>query len=259
MTNSSMMNENGTGSSGAVFVLGASRGIGFATGVQSARQGHSTVFGCRNPKAVEGVVTELTLAGHCALAVQVDAEEPASIHEAYRQTVGFAGSIRTLIYNAGTIEPLALFSDISEYDWERIIHANLLGAARAVRHALPLLSPDPRIILLSSGAARHAVEGWSAYCVSKAGLSMLTKALALELGKKAFIAALSPGMVDTDMQAEIRASGRGAISAVARDTLTPAPLVAETLVALADQAPRALHGCDVTLEEARRMLNMDQI
>lgn len=243
--------SSGTGSSGAVFVLGASRGIGLATASQLAQGGTPVIFGCRNPATVVGHVEQLVGTGAKALAVAVDAQSASSIDKAYEQTRALAGGISALIYNAGCIDPIGSFSEIVEADWESVVSTNLLGAARAVRQALPFFTSAPRIIFLSSGAARQAVDGWSAYCVSKAGLSMLTKALALELGQDAFVCGLSPGMADTDMQASVRASERGPISKVPRSELTSADAVGEALAALAVHAPRALHGRDVTLHEAR--------
>jgi NAD(P)-dependent dehydrogenase (short-subunit alcohol dehydrogenase family) len=241
------------------FVFGASRGIGRSAASTLAHQGAHVVFGCKDPKTVSELSADLNAVGSHARAVMVDAQHSASIESAHQETKAFAGGISTLVYNAGVIDPIAPFRDIAAEDWERIVSTNLLGAARAVRLALPYFTNPPRIIFLSSGAARQAIEGWSAYCVSKAGLSMLMKALALELGSEAFVCALSPGMVDTAMQASIRASGEGAISAVARIELTPVDVVGETLAALAVAAPRALHGRDVSLTEARAALGMSKI
>jgi NAD(P)-dependent dehydrogenase (short-subunit alcohol dehydrogenase family) len=76
-----------------------------------------------------------------------------------------------------------------------------------MRTVLPLMQAQGygRIVNVSSGAAVNPVAGWSAYCAAKAGLDMLTKTAALELrGTPITVNALHPGMVNTDMQEDIR-------------------------------------------------------
>src|SRR5207249_1406644 len=97
----------------------------------------------------------------------------------------------------------------------------LIGAYHAARATLPrmLEAGKGTVINISSGAAHHPLEGWSAYCSAKAGLAMLTSAIALECadaGVRVF--GLSPGVIDTDMQAAIRASG---ISQIRQIDLAP--------------------------------------
>ena len=78
------------------------------------------------------------------------------------------------------------------------------------------------VINISSGAAHSPLEGWSAYCSAKAGLAMLTNTIALECadaGVRVF--GLAPGVIDTDMQASIRASGISRISQIRRIDLAP--------------------------------------
>jgi NAD(P)-dependent dehydrogenase (short-subunit alcohol dehydrogenase family) len=79
------------------------------------------------------------------------------------------------------------------------------------------------IVNLSSGAAHKPMEGWSAYCAGKAGLAMVTRSLHLEYaarGVRAF--GFAPGVVDTDMQGAIRASGMNPVSQLPRASLAPA-------------------------------------
>ena len=87
------------------------------------------------------------------------------------------------------------------------IQVNLLGPFYLTQSVLPLMIDQQfgRIINISSGAAMNPTVGESAYCVSKAGLDMLTKVLGLELAGTGVTAnALYPGSIDTDMQADIR-------------------------------------------------------
>lgn len=83
------------------------------------------------------------------------------------------------------------------------------------------------IVNLSSGAAHRALEGWTAYCVGKAALAMLTNSLALET--RARVYGFSPGVVDTEMQSEIRASGLNEVSRLNRHDLSDPAEIARAL------------------------------
>jgi NAD(P)-dependent dehydrogenase (short-subunit alcohol dehydrogenase family) len=63
-----------------------------------------------------------------------------------------------------------------------------------------------RIMHISSGAGRHAYPGWSVYCATKAALDQHARAVVLDGGKDVQICSLAPGVIDTGMQAEIRAT-----------------------------------------------------
>ena len=89
------------------------------------------------------------------------------------------------------------------------------------------------IVNVSSGAAIRPLEGWSAYCSAKAGLHMLTRAIALETaGKGIRVFGFQPGTTDTDMQVLIRASGINPVSQIPRGNLTPVAHPAAAIVYL---------------------------
>jgi NAD(P)-dependent dehydrogenase (short-subunit alcohol dehydrogenase family) len=115
------------------------------------------------------------------------------------------------------------------------------------------------VINITSGAAHRALEGWSAYCCAKAGLAMLTSALALEnapSGVRVF--GLAPGVVDTDMQVTIRASGINRVSKIPRVSLAPVEHPAAAVVYLCSDAADDLIGKEVVLldPEFRRRIGL---
>ena len=120
------------------------------------------------------------------------------------------GGLDILINNAGVIDPIAEIATSDPAAWARNISINLIGAYNVVRAVLPgmLAGGGGSIVNVSSGAAYRPLEGWSAYCAGKAGLAMLTQAIALETaGKGIRVFGFSPGTIDTEMQVKIRASG----------------------------------------------------
>jgi 3-oxoacyl-[acyl-carrier protein] reductase len=162
------------------------------------------------------------------------------------------GKIDALINNAGVVEPIAVTAESDATVWARSIEINLVGAYHAIRAVLPpmLAAGGGTIVNLSSGAAHNPLEGWSAYCSAKAGLAMLTRAIALEYAPRGIrVFGFQPGTTDTDMQVLIRASGINPISKIPRENLTPVAHPAAAIVYLCTSAADDLAGKDFSLRD----------
>ena len=159
------------------------------------------------------------------------------------------------------VEPIGLLSDSDPAAWRRNIEINLIGAYHAVRAMLPQMLAANRgtIIDVSSGAAHRPMEGWAAYCSAKAGLAMLSQAIALESGTSAVrVFGLSPGVIDTDMQVTVRASGINRVSRIPRADLAPVGHPAAAILYLCTDAADDLAGREVSLgdPEFRRRVGL---
>ena len=115
-----------------------------------------------------------------------------------------------LINNAGTIEPSAALPFQCAHDVARAVMLNVGSALMLSARVATLVQARPgctcRILHLSSGAGRHAYPGWSVYGASKAALDQHARAVAQDALPWLRICSLAPGVVDTDMQAMIRAA-----------------------------------------------------
>jgi benzil reductase ((S)-benzoin forming) len=114
-----------------------------------------------------------------------------------------------LINNAGTVQPIG---PCEVQDAGEIARAVSLNVATPLMFASAFAAAtaeagDRRIVHISSGAARKASAGWSIYCASKAALDHHARSVALDTSRALTICSVAPGTVDTDMQAEIRATG----------------------------------------------------
>ena len=114
-----------------------------------------------------------------------------------------------IVHNAGMITPIMPMSKAPSDAWAENIQVNLIGVQRLTKGIYPLMqsSDHCRVTTISSGASLRPLESWSSYCVAKAGQDMWARCLAEE-GKRDGITAISiaPGIVDTDMQKEIRST-----------------------------------------------------
>jgi benzil reductase ((S)-benzoin forming) len=112
-----------------------------------------------------------------------------------------------LINNAGVVQPVGALQDQDPLDVARAIALNVaapLMLAAAVVQATP--GKQRRILHISSGAGRSAYPGWSVYCATKAALDHHARAVALDAQSGVRICSLAPGVIDTGMQATIRAT-----------------------------------------------------
>ena len=234
-------------------VTGAGRGIGAEAARALARDGATVVVTARRLAVAEAVVERITADGGRAMALACDVADPAAAASAVESVADRVGPATILVNNAGTIEPIGRLHDTDPAQWAAAITANLTGAAAMARAVLPAMLAAGRgtIINISSGAARSALEGWSAYCASKAGLAMLTQSLALEYGAAGIRAfGFAPGVVDTGMQATIRASGINPVSRIPREALSPVAEPAQAIVFLATPAAAARAGREVDIRDA---------
>jgi len=192
-------------------ITGASRGLGRALALQARDAGHDVIAIARSP-CPGGSWLELDLADTGSL----DAALQAVLHE--RAAPAFDRCV--LVNNAAMLDPVGHDHDADAA--QRHIAVNLLAPIVLSRCFLRVLADAPiekSIINISSGAAVRAFDGWSLYCAGKAGLEHFARCVALEQQRvpcPADIVNVSPGVIDTDMQARIRASDRAAFPDVER-------------------------------------------
>jgi NAD(P)-dependent dehydrogenase (short-subunit alcohol dehydrogenase family) len=233
-------------------VTGASRGIGAAAAFVLAKAGAAVMLVARDGKRASRLAEEIVASGGRAIAVACDVADYGSVRTMVDETGRRLGSIDILVNNAGVIEPIDALVQSDPAAWGRSIEINLIGAYHAARATLPrmLEAGKGTVINISSGAAHHPLEGWSAYCSAKAGLAMLTSAIALECadaGVRVF--GLSPGVTDTDMQAAIRASGINRISQIRQIDLAPVGHPAAAILYLCTAAADDFAGKEVALND----------
>jgi len=203
-------------------LTGASRGLGHALALGLAREGTLLITLARTarPELAEYAHTRgCTLQEHT-----VDLSGPAAIETAARQVFSAlpTGASRyLLINNAGTLGPVGPGPHPAQ-DIAAALQLNVAAAMVLTGHFLRTtegLAQTRRVLNISSGAGRGAVAGWGVYCASKAALDMYTQCVKLEQGQDgARIVSLAPGVIDTAMQAEIRATDPADFPSLSRFT-----------------------------------------
>jgi len=116
------------------------------------------------------------------------------------------GTLDLLVHNAAVLGPVGPILDQSPEDWKSHMATNVEGPLFLTQALLPKLVENSRVVNISSGAAHQGIPGWGMYCTSKAALFMLGQLLKDELAQRnIWFGSVRPGIVDTPMQAEIRA------------------------------------------------------
>ncbi|MEM7471965.1 MAG: SDR family oxidoreductase [Pseudomonadota bacterium] len=248
----------------SVLITGASRGIGEATARHFAVLGASVMLAARSLKDIERIASEITADGGKAKAVSCDVSWHHDVSAAVAATVEAFGSLDVLVNNAGLIEPIARIKDIDPEDWALVIDVNLKGVFYGYHAALPVMQGQGAgtIINISSGAATGALEGWSHYCASKAGVLSLTRCGHKEMAEHGIrVIGLSPGTVATDMQVGIKASGINPVSQLDPDVHIPPDWVAKGLAYLCGPGGDDWLGQDFSLKtnEGRAAIGLPAI
>ena len=261
MTDQTQTPGDGRFAGKAALVTGASRGIGEAAARALAAEGAAVVLAARSAAEIGALAAEIRDAGGRAEAVTCDVSRLADVEAACALCVSAFGSLDILVNNAGMIEPIA---DIAEADpdaWSKAIDVNVKGVWFGLRSALPVMAGQGGgvVVNISSGAAYAAMEGWSAYCASKAAALSLTRSAHLEYGPRGVrVVGLSPGTVATSMQRVIGASGVNPVSQLAWEAHIPAEWAGRAVAWLCGPEASAYDGGDFSLkaEEGRREVGL---
>ena len=232
-----------------VLVTGAGKGIG-AELVRLLHDNGARVYAGVYP----GDAVETLPLGVTVLPLDVTSQSDADgVEWRIRSEVG---RLDVLVNNAGMVTPIGALESIETDQIAPAFAVNVLGVHRMVVAALPLLrASGGTIVNAGTGAATTAMEGWTAYCTTKAAMLMLTRMMALELGLRVHFLGIPP--TDTAMQGEIRASGINPVSQIPQEKLVAPRVPASCLAWLCSENP-ATEGVilDVRQEVFTRMMKL---
>jgi NAD(P)-dependent dehydrogenase (short-subunit alcohol dehydrogenase family) len=178
-----------------ILVTGAASGMGLAIARFFAEEGASLALLDRNEAGVHSAASDLGAAGYGC-----DVADRAQVDAVVAQAAEALGGIDGVI-NAAGILITKQFDELEAENWDRMIAVNLTGPFNVVRAALPLLraAPEATIVNIASVSALMPMAGTAGYSASKAGLAMLTKCLAFDLGPKIRANTICPGVIKTEM------------------------------------------------------------
>lgn len=178
-------------------VTGAGRGIGRAIALALAREGASLgIHYHRSEAGAEQVLKAIEAMGQNAMKLKADLARSDEVLALVDRAYQAFGSIEVLVNNAGIYERIP-FRELTEADWDRVFNINLKGVF-LLSHAIGTRMVEGgsgRIINIASIGGLKAFPDSTPYCVSKAGVIMLTQCLALALAPVVQVNAIAPGAI----------------------------------------------------------------
>lgn len=198
-----------------VLITGASRGIGAAAARAFAQNGDRVMIHYHKQRALaQALCEQLRQAGAQAACVQADVAERAQVQAMLAQTERQFGLVEVLVNNAG-IAQQALFTDVSEAEWDRMFAVNVKGMFHCTQGVLGKMISQKRgkIVNISSMWGQIGASCEVSYSAAKAAVIGLTKALAKEVGPSGIqVNCVAPGVIDTEMNAALDASTRAMLA-----------------------------------------------
>jgi 3-oxoacyl-[acyl-carrier protein] reductase len=183
-------------------VTGASRGIGRATALRLAADGHRVAVNyATNSDAAAGVVEAITDAGGTAIAVAADVGDAGAVAGMFATIDEELGKVEILVNNAGITRD-GLLLRMGPDDWDAVMGTNLRSVYLCTRAAMRSMvrARWGRVISLSSISGISGNPGQANYSASKAGIIGFSKSIAREVGSRNItVNVVAPGFIETDM------------------------------------------------------------
>ena len=178
-------------------VTGAAKRIGRSVALRLASEGADVVVNYRSSRSeAEQVVAQIAAMGRRAIAVQADVAKRPEVIALFAATEKEFARLDILVNNAGMFSPVK-FAELTEEQWDRMLDTNLRSQFLCSQAAAPMLrrSGQGRIINFASLGGLLAWPAYTHYCVSKAGVIMLTRCLARALAPEITVNAIAPGTI----------------------------------------------------------------
>jgi NADP-dependent 3-hydroxy acid dehydrogenase YdfG len=200
-------------SEGAVFISGATSGLGLETAKHFVKIGKQVVFCGRNTELVEATLKHLKsfgLKNQLIMGYSNDVSNRESTTKMIEKLSNLGIKVDVLICNAGQIGPIDRFLENKLEDWEEAFNVNLYGTINLIREILPsmILRKKGKVIHISGGGATSPLLGMSSYAASKAAAVRLIETVALEYEDSGVaFHSIAPGMLKTKLLEQMLDAG----------------------------------------------------
>ncbi|MEJ0025411.1 MAG: SDR family NAD(P)-dependent oxidoreductase [Rhizomicrobium sp.] len=239
-------------------VTGATSGLGRHFAKVLAGAGAAVALCGRRVERLAEVKAEIESAGGRATTIPLDVTDAAAIAPAIDAAEATLGPIDILVNNAG-LSVLGLAVEISADDFDKVMATNLRGPfllATEIGRRMIAAKREGRIVNIASIGAYRVLPGVTPYCISKAGVAMMTQCLAREWARKGInVNALCPGFIETELNDEWFASdkGKAQIDSFPRRRLAQQSDLDGMLLLLASDASRAITGSLLTIDDGQAL------
>jgi dehydrogenase/reductase SDR family member 4 len=239
-------------------VTGAARGIGKVTALALAQAKCKLVLDDRKLPDLDGVTKEINDLGAECLAVAAHLGKIEEVKHLVNEAINRFGRIDILVNNAATNPAIVASENLEERTWDHIMNVNLKGTfflTQSVGREMIKHGGGKIINIATAGVIRPGQDGLLAYEVSKAGLIMMTKALAKEWGKyNICVTAIAPGLVATQLSEALAKDPvykQTVLNSVALGRLGTPEEIAGMIIALASSLGNYVTGTTIVVDGGR--------
>jgi NADP-dependent 3-hydroxy acid dehydrogenase YdfG len=221
-----------------VLVTGASSGIGEATAVRLANEGHQMFLGARRTDRLETLVDQIRAAGGEAAFQRLDVTDAADAERFVQAAAQRYGRVDVIVNNAGVM-PLSPLAERKVAEWDRMIDVNIRGVLHGISAALPVMQAqgEGHVINVASVGAYEVVPTSAVYSATKFAVRAITEGLRQESAGDIRVTMISPGVTESELAESISDEfARDAMKAY-RSVALPASAIANAIAFAISQPP----------------------
>ncbi|TMR92090.1 SDR family oxidoreductase [Nonomuraea basaltis] len=213
-----------------VLVTGASSGIGQATALRLAREGHHLVIGARREDRLAAVAETIRNEGGGVDVHRLDVTDRKDVAAFADAAAERHGRIDVIVNNAGVM-PLSRLDSLLVEEWDRMIDVNVRGLLNGIAAALPHFQRQGggHFVTVASIGAHQVVPTAAVYCATKYAAWAITEGLRLEVDPSIRVTTVSPGVVESELAGTITEPGAKEAMRAYRADAIPADAIADAI------------------------------
>ncbi len=219
-----------------VLITGASSGIGQATAVRLAADGHRVVIGARREDRLTELAGKIRADGGAVDPVRLDATDRADVAVFVEGAVARHGRVDVVGNNAGVL-PLSRLDSLLVDEWDRMVDVNVRGLLHGIAAALPVFQRQDsgHFVTVASIGAHEVVPTGAVYCATKYAAWAITEGLRQEVDPSIRVTTVSPGVVESELAATITEAGAQEMMRTDRAESIPPSAIADAIAYAIDQ------------------------
>lgn len=231
-----MSTETNTQTSKIVLVTGASSGIGEATALRLASEGHHVALGARRTDRLQAVVDKIRADGGAASAHRLDVTDRDDVRAVVDRVVAEHGRIDVIVNNAGVM-PLSRLDALLVDEWDQMIDVNVRGLLHGIAAVLPHFRRQGggHVVTVASIGAHEVVQTSAVYSATKFAAWAIAEGLRLESDPSIRATTITPGVVESELAEHISDPATQDFVRVYRRNAIPADAIARAISFALDQ------------------------
>jgi NADP-dependent 3-hydroxy acid dehydrogenase YdfG len=235
-----------------VLITGASSGIGQATALRLAADGHRVVIGARREDRLTELADKIRADGGVVDAVRVDVTDRADVAAFVDGAVARHGRVDVIVNNAGVM-PLSRLDSLLVDEWDRMVDVNVRGLLHGIAAALPVFQRQDsgHFVTVASIGAHEVVPTGAVYCATKYAAWAITEGLRQEVDPSIRVTTVSPGVVESELADTITEAGAQEMMRTYRADSIPPSAIADAIAYAIDQ-PEGVDVNEMVIRPARQ-------